>query len=322
MWPQRGRGTRPLGGRGARATFCVFSSTKGLSARPPSNQRLLTKPTSFRTWEACLVADTHVEGSAPRPMADPCSFEWATACRFRRLDLWQNYLVQTNQTQASMSGEAMESRILDVQRFNVVGSSGSGKSTFSQKLAKVLGVPHIAMDEIFWQPGWQHLGDEAFALALEAALAPPGWVLDGNYTRTIPVKWPRAQGVIWLDFGFGVTLWRSVTRAMARSWMGEELWGGHGKPGELASVVLQPRVDPLVDGHKFLASAAKVRVVAGVGCSWAPGVGAAPNAGRSGPVLGADPSAQSAGETKRYAITLPFACHGTTIGRMTLVHED
>ena len=122
----------------------------------------------------------------------------------------------------------MESRILDVQRFNVVGSSGSGKSTFSQKLAKVLGVPHIAMDEIFWQPGWQHLGDEAFALALEAALAPPGWVLDGNYTRTIPVKWPRAQGVIWLDFGFGVTLWRSVTRAMARSWTGEELWEGTG----------------------------------------------------------------------------------------------
>ncbi len=39
-------------------------------------------------------------------------------------------------------------------KLNVVGTSGSGKSTFSKALAEKLAIEHIEMDQIFWGPNW------------------------------------------------------------------------------------------------------------------------------------------------------------------------
>lgn len=49
-----------------------------------------------------------------------------------------------------------------MKRINVVGSSGSGKSTFSKRLAMKLGVTYIEMDRLFWLPDWKELDDETF----------------------------------------------------------------------------------------------------------------------------------------------------------------
>ena len=49
-----------------------------------------------------------------------------------------------------------------MKRINVVGTSGSGKSHFSSRLAAKLGVPYIEMDAVFWLPNWQHLELEDF----------------------------------------------------------------------------------------------------------------------------------------------------------------
>ena len=53
-------------------------------------------------------------------------------------------------------------------------------------------------------------------------------MLDGNYTRTIPIKWERVDMVIWLDYSFPRTFYRSVKRALRRSFTKEELWEGTG----------------------------------------------------------------------------------------------
>jgi hypothetical protein len=53
-------------------------------------------------------------------------------------------------------------------------------------------------------------------------------VLDGNYTRTIPIKWEKIDLVVWLDYSFPRTLFQAVKRAVARSWSREELWEGTG----------------------------------------------------------------------------------------------
>ena len=47
---------------------------------------------------------------------------------------------------------------LDVKTFRrtvVIGTSGSGKSTVSARLAKSLGSDHVELDSIFWGPGWR-----------------------------------------------------------------------------------------------------------------------------------------------------------------------
>src|SRR5215813_2841298 len=114
-------------------------------------------------------------------------------------------------------------------RVNVIGTSGSGKSTFSRRLAAILGVPYIEMDRLHWRPNWQAASDAEFLGALRAALDAACWVLDGNYyTRTTPIKWAAVDAVIWLDLPFAVTLWQVVARTIRRSLRGEELWPGTG----------------------------------------------------------------------------------------------
>ncbi|MFC0229367.1 AAA family ATPase [Serratia aquatilis] len=111
-------------------------------------------------------------------------------------------------------------------RINVVGTSGSGKSTVARQLAQKLAIPYIEMDRLFWKPDWQELQDEAFLARVEQELAAAksGWVLDGNYTRTQAVKWRDVDWVVWVDYGFCRTLWQAIRRAAVRSWHHTELW--------------------------------------------------------------------------------------------------
>lgn len=113
-------------------------------------------------------------------------------------------------------------------KINVIGTSGSGKSTFAKKLSAVLGVPHIEMDQIFWKANWEQPSDDEFFAKLKTALAQPTWILDGNYNRTVPIKWEKIDLVIWLDYSFSLTLFQAIRRAASRAWSKEELWEGTG----------------------------------------------------------------------------------------------
>jgi len=75
-----------------------------------------------------------------------------------------------------------------MKKINVVGTSGSGKSTFSRTLATRLGYPYLEMDAMFWKPNWQESTDEEFFAKLNSALSQERWVLDGNYNRTVDIK--------------------------------------------------------------------------------------------------------------------------------------
>jgi adenylate kinase family enzyme len=120
------------------------------------------------------------------------------------------------------------------QRINVVGTSGSGKTTFARRLARALDVPYYEMDRLFRKPGWQESSDEEFFSKVEQATAGPLWVLDGNYTRTLPIKWKRVQLVIWLDPSFVQTIFRVTARTIRRAYTREELWPGTGNRESLA----------------------------------------------------------------------------------------
>ena len=46
------------------------------------------------------------------------------------------------------------------QRISVVGTTGSGKTTLSERLARCLGVPHVELDALHWGPNWTELDPE------------------------------------------------------------------------------------------------------------------------------------------------------------------
>lgn len=115
-----------------------------------------------------------------------------------------------------------------MRKVNVVGTSGSGKSTFSSQLAEAMGCDHIEMDLLFWKPNWQQSSDEEFFSKIRQALSGPSWVLDGNYNRTRQVKWQDVDTVVWIDYSLPRTLYQAVTRAIKRCSSGQELWPNTG----------------------------------------------------------------------------------------------
>ena len=110
----------------------------------------------------------------------------------------------------------------------MIGTSGSGKSRFARQLAAALKIPYLEMDRLYWKPNWQEPNDEEFFSILEHALSGDAWVLDGNYTRTTHIKWPRANLVVWIDYSFPLTLYRVIKRSILRAWKKQELWPGTG----------------------------------------------------------------------------------------------
>jgi len=84
-----------------------------------------------------------------------------------------------------------------MRRVAVVGTTGSGKTTFATALAGKLGVPHLELDSIFHQPGWQPLELESFLRQVAAFAAVDGWVIDGNYSAVRDLVWAAADTVVW-----------------------------------------------------------------------------------------------------------------------------
>lgn len=124
-----------------------------------------------------------------------------------------------------------------MRRINVVGTSGSGKSTFSKHLAGKLSCPYYEMDSLFWKANWQESTDEEFFEALSQVTSNEHWVLDGNYNRTVPIKWHKVDTVIWIDYSLGRTLYQAVKRAVYRIISQKELWPNTGNKESLKKVL-------------------------------------------------------------------------------------
>lgn len=120
-------------------------------------------------------------------------------------------------------------------RVVVIGSSGSGKSTFARRLAAACDLTRIELDALNWGPGWMdrsQVAPEDFVRLVDEATSGDRWVTDGNYRAAMVVTLPRATHLVWLDYSRAVVmrrvLWRSLVRALGR----RELWPGTGNTEE------------------------------------------------------------------------------------------
>jgi adenylate kinase family enzyme len=111
------------------------------------------------------------------------------------------------------------------QRVNVVGTSGSGKTTFARELARRLGSPHIEMDALYHGPNWSEPPLEVFRERIRQVVSEDRWIIDGNYSKARDIVWSRADTVIWLDLPMPIVLWRIGWRSLRRAITRENLWG-------------------------------------------------------------------------------------------------
>jgi adenylate kinase family enzyme len=103
-----------------------------------------------------------------------------------------------------------------MQRVLVVGCSGAGKSTFGRRLAVVLDLPLVHLDQQFWRPGWQKPDPQAWRDRVAALAADSAWVMDGNYANTFDLRMPRADTLIWLDHPRSICLRRVLMRTLSQ----------------------------------------------------------------------------------------------------------
>jgi adenylate kinase family enzyme len=117
-----------------------------------------------------------------------------------------------------------------MRRVSVVGSPGSGKTTFGRRLASRLDVPFVELDAIFHQPDWNDLPSDIFRTRVCEALAGDRWVVDGNYSAVQDLVWQAADTVVWLDLPRRVVMRRVAARTLRRAITRERLWNGNREP--------------------------------------------------------------------------------------------
>ncbi|MGH3548067.1 MAG: DNA topology modulation protein FlaR [Pseudonocardiaceae bacterium] len=108
------------------------------------------------------------------------------------------------------------------RRILVVGGGGAGKSTVAAEIAHRLGLPLIHLDQHYWMSGWVPTDLDRWRAQLSRLAAQPAWVMDGNYSRSLDVRLPRAQHVVFLDLPRRVT----IPRVLWRTWR----WRGRSRP--------------------------------------------------------------------------------------------
>ena len=104
-----------------------------------------------------------------------------------------------------------------MNRVAVVGSGGSGKSTFSEELARITGLPLYHLDEYYWRPGWVETPRDEWRAVQGELVAHERWIIEGNYSGTYDLRFDRVDTVILLSLPRRVCVYRVVKR-VAMNW--------------------------------------------------------------------------------------------------------
>ena len=87
-----------------------------------------------------------------------------------------------------------------MERILVIGCPGSGKSRLARLLGEKLNLPVIHLDRLWWTDGWENVSMEEFDRKLEEVLEGEKWIIDGNFSRTMPLRLRHCDTIIYLDY--------------------------------------------------------------------------------------------------------------------------
>jgi adenylate kinase family enzyme len=101
-----------------------------------------------------------------------------------------------------------------MRRILVIGSGGSGKSTFARRLGEALGIEVIHLDGHYWRPGWVEPPKDEWRRKVGELVARDEWVIDGNYSGTLELRLAACDTAIFLDLPRTLCVWRVLKRAL------------------------------------------------------------------------------------------------------------
>jgi adenylate kinase family enzyme len=103
---------------------------------------------------------------------------------------------------------------MSMKKILVIGSGGSGKSTFARRLGARLSLEVIHLDAHHWRAGWVAPPKDEWRRQVEELTRRESWVMDGNFSGTLDVRMAACDTVVFLDLPRAVCLWRVVKRRL------------------------------------------------------------------------------------------------------------
>jgi adenylate kinase family enzyme len=87
-----------------------------------------------------------------------------------------------------------------MHKIAIIGSSGSGKSTFAKGLSRKLKLPLFHLDSLYWKPNWEKTDKITWIALQEKLVQESKWIIDGNYNSTLDIRIRAADTIFFLNF--------------------------------------------------------------------------------------------------------------------------
>jgi adenylate kinase family enzyme len=103
-------------------------------------------------------------------------------------------------------------------RICILGPSNSGKSTLAAAIAQARSLKAIHLDQLYHRPNtdWERRPQDEFVALHDEAISGDFWIVDGNYSTSMPQRLARATGLILLDISTSTSLLRYFHRTVFR----------------------------------------------------------------------------------------------------------
>jgi adenylate kinase family enzyme len=112
-----------------------------------------------------------------------------------------------------------------MRRVAVFGNAGGGKSTLSNRLAAITGLPLVALDQVKYQPGGQAVSDAEYKAAHDQLLQQDQWIMDGY--GSLETVWERlevADTLVYVDMPLIRHYWWVTKRFLKGFWVPPTNW--------------------------------------------------------------------------------------------------
>lgn len=105
---------------------------------------------------------------------------------------------------------------MTLKRFVIIGLPGSGKSTFSIKLGKLLNIPVHHLDTHLWESYGIKRDKQEFLDIQKALIREKSWIIEGCSIKTLEMRYSEADVVIYFQFPRLLCIWRLLKRIFIR----------------------------------------------------------------------------------------------------------
>ena len=100
-----------------------------------------------------------------------------------------------------------------MKKVAVFGKPGSGKSTFSKRLAEKANLPLIALDSLIYNPDGTSVERPVYMKAHDEILSSPAWLIDGlGPVSSFYQRLEAADTLIYIDLPYWLSYWLVTKR--------------------------------------------------------------------------------------------------------------